>query len=179
MLREVLARFGIEFDGAALQAGIGGLQNLAIAAAAAAVALGVGLLVALRNLTVEMAEFGDEAAKTARQLGISGDELLRWRFAAERSGVGAQSLTNGLRRLQRNIVDAGEGVDTAVRAFSDLDVEFRDAEGGFREIEDILPEIADGFAALESASSTTRRAGRARSAPPSSSSRRRSGRSRP
>jgi phage-related protein len=137
MLREVLARFGIEFDGAALQAGIGGLQNLAIAAAAAAVALGVGLLVALRNLTVEMAEFGDEAAKTARQLGISGDELLRWRFAAER---------------------AGEGVDTAVRAFSDLDVEFRDAEGGFREIEDILPEIADGFAALESDTQRSARA---------------------
>lgn len=158
MLREVLARFGIEFDGAALQAAVGGLQNLALAAAAAAVALTVGLLVALRDLTVEMAEFGDETAKTARQLGISADELLRWRFAAERSGVEAQSLTNGLRRLQRNIVDAGEGVDTAVRAFRDLGVEFRDGEGNFREIEDILPDIADGFAALESDTQRSARA---------------------
>ncbi len=158
MLREVLARFGIEFDGAALQAAVGGLQNLALAAAAAAAAITIGLLVALRDLTVEMAEFGDEAAKTARQLGISGDELLRWRFAAERSGVEAQSLTNGLRRLQRNIVDAGEGVDTAVRAFTDLGVNFRDAEGGFREIEDILPELADGFARLESDTQRSARA---------------------
>lgn len=158
MLREVLARFGIEFDGQGLLAARGGLVALATAAAAAAAAIGVGLVVALRDLTVEMAEFGDEVAKSARTLGISADQLSAWRFAAERAGVPAQALTNGLRRLQRNIVDASEGMETAQRAFRDVGVETRDASGNFREIEDILPDIADGFAALESDTQRSARA---------------------
>lgn len=158
MLREVLARFGIDVDSAQILTGISSLGNLALAALNAARAIGTALFSALRDVTVEMAEFGDETAKTARQLGIGADELLSWRFAAERSGVDANQLTTGLRRLQRNIVDAGEGVDTAVRAFRDLGVEFRDSEGGFREIEDILPDIADGFANLESDTQRSARA---------------------
>ncbi len=158
MLREVLARFGIEFDGAALQGAIAGLGTLAIAAVVAAAVLGGALLAALRDLTLEMAEFGDEVAKTARTLGLSADELLRWQFAAERSGVPAAQLANGMRRLQRNIVDAGEGTLTARRAFAAIGVDFEDAAGNAREIEDILPEIADGFAGLTSDTERSARA---------------------
>jgi len=158
VLREVLARFGIDVDSAQILTGISSLGNLAVAALKAARAIGTALFQALQSLTVEMAEFGDETAKTARQLGVGADQLLGWRFAAERSGVDANQLTTGLRRLQRNIVDAGEGVDTAVRAFRDLGVEFRDSEGGFREIEDILPDLADGFANLESDTQRSARA---------------------
>lgn len=158
MLREILARFGIDVDNAQIITGISSLGQLAAQALQAARMIAGALFQAIRSLTVEMAEMGDEVAKTARQLGISADALSRWRFAAERSGVPAEQLTNGLRRLQRNIVDAGEGMDTAVRAFRDLDVAFRDGEGGFREIEDILPEIADGFSQLESDTQRSARA---------------------
>lgn len=158
MLREVLARFGIDVESGQILTGINSLRDFASAALQAARILGTALFDALRSLTVEMAEFGDEAAKTARQLGISADELLRWRFAAERSGVPAEQLTNGLRRLQRNIVDAGEGTETARRAFAGIGVAFQDGAGNAREIEDILPEIADGFAGL---SNDTERSARA------------------
>ena len=80
MLREVLARFGIQFDGAGLQAGLAGMASLAAAAAAAAFVLGGILLGALRNLAIEMAELGDETAKTARSLGIGANELAAWQF---------------------------------------------------------------------------------------------------
>lgn len=158
MLREVLARFGIDVDSAQILTGISSLGNLAGQALRVARVIGQALFRAIRDVTLEMAEFGDETAKTARQLGVGADQLLAWRFAAERSGVDANQLTTGLRRLQRNIVDAGEGVDTAVRAFRDLGVEFRDSEGGFREIEDILPDLADGFRELESDTQRSARA---------------------
>lgn len=159
MLREILARFGIQVNTGAIAAAntaiTGMVRNLSIFGALIA---GGFLVRGLKNFVGEMVDLGDETAKTARQLGISADELSAWRFAAERSGVPAEQLTNGLRRLQRNIVDAGEGMETARRAFSDLGVGFRDANGQAREIEDILPEIADGFAALETDTQRSARA---------------------
>lgn len=159
MLREILARFGVQVDSRRLQ-GFGQAITSARNALAglAIVIVARRLIQGLASFITEMAQLGDEAAKTARQLGISGDQLLAWRFAAERAGVPAEALTNGLRRLQRNLVDAAEGSETARRAFRAIGVEVEDSEGNFREIEDILPEIADGFAGLETDTERSARA---------------------
>ena len=158
MIREVLARFGIEFDENGLKLGKKSLVALGLAAITTAIAIGVGLVNALRKVALEMIAFGDETAKSARTLGVSAEQLMRWRFAAERAGVPAQQLTGGIRRLQRNIVDANDGLTTSVRAFGAIGVAFKDAHGNARQISDILPDVADGFLRITNTSERSARA---------------------
>lgn len=159
MLREILARFGVQFDERSTKKATTAVERLKQGMKGLIAAFGAGIFInAIRKFTSEMVTLGDETAKTARQMGISGRQLQAYRFAAERSGVEAGELTNGIRRLQRNIVDASEGVDTAVRAFGDLGVSVYDADGNVREVLDILPEIADGFVNLGTATQRSARA---------------------
>ncbi len=152
MLREILARFGIQVDSKPLTkantmigGAIGQLRALG------GVLAGAFLVRAISGFVSEMITLGDTVAKTAKQIGVSTDDLQAWEFAAERSGASAGSLVKGLRRLQKNVVDAGAGLTTAVRAFDRLGIAFRDADGNSRQIADILPELADRFANMESA----------------------------
>ncbi len=159
MLREILARFGIRVNTAPLKAAnaqvSGFTRNLGIMGGL----LAGGLIVrGLQNFVRGQIILGDQTAKTARQLGISARELSAWSFAADRSGVAQTQLTNGFRRLQRNIVDANEGLSTAVRAFTSLGVATEDATGAPRELLDIMPDLADAFVNL---STDTERSARA------------------
>lgn len=159
MLREILARFGIRVNTAPLAAANTQIKSTTRSLGIMGGLLAGGLLVrGLQNFIRGQIDLGDETAKAARQLGIGAVELSSWRFAAAAAGVDAGSLTNGFRRLQRNIVDAGEGVTTAVRAFDSLGVAFRDAAGAPRELLDIIPEMADAFSEMESATTRSARA---------------------
>lgn len=159
MLREILARFGVQFDGASLQAAgtsIGGVKGQLIQLAAV---VGAGAIVnGIRSFVHEMVRLGDEVAQTSAVLGISGHDLQAWRFAAERAGIPADALTGGLQRLQRNVVAASDGVTTAVDAFGALGVSAKDSDGNVREVLDILPDLADGFAGLETQAEKSARA---------------------
>src|SRR5687767_9035101 len=101
-LREVLARFGIDFDGAALQradrgvAGVvdrvKGLHGILAGSAFVGAVLGFtqGLMNVARGaveMTRELANQADAIRDTSLQLGIGGVELQRWQHAANLSGV--------------------------------------------------------------------------------------------
>ncbi len=158
-LREVLADLRVRVGGlgqlrqanSGVAQMVGGLRTAGAALAGAAIVQSArAALTGVVEFTTEMIDLGDETAKTARTLGIGADDLMRWRFAAERSGIPARSLTNGLRRLQRNLVEAGEGSSTAVRAFNALGISWNDTAGRAREIEDVIPEIADSIRGMSS-----------------------------
>lgn len=159
MLREILARFGIRVNTAPLAAAnartTGFIKNLKLMGGL----LAGGLIVrGLKNFVTKMIDLGDETAKTSRQLGLGARELASWRFAAERSGVDQARLTKGFQRLQRNIVDANQGLSTSVRTFDALGVSTEDANGNARELSAIIPELADAFGEL---STDTERSARA------------------
>jgi len=166
-LREILADLVVRVRGTRQLANVqrsatgvvGSLRGAARALGAVGAAVTSALAVRqIAGFVTEVIDLGDETAKTARQLGISADELGRWRFAAERSGVDADSLANGMRRLQRNLVDASEGLSTPQRAFRDLGVSATDADGRVREMEDVIPELADAFGRLETDTQRSARA---------------------
>jgi hypothetical protein len=159
MLREILARFGIRVDTAPLTGANAATQGFIGNLKLMGGLLAGGLIVrGLRNFVTEMINLGDDTAKSARQLGISARELAGWQFAANRAGVEGSQLVNGFRRLQRNIVDANEGLSTAVRAFDSLGVSTKDAEGNARELLDIMPQLADAFVGLSTATERSARA---------------------
>ena len=77
-----------------------GLQGLVTAATAAVAALGA--------LTIQQAYAGDEAAKTARALGVTVEEYSRIAAAAAGSGVQIEDLRTGMASLTRQLDAAGQ-----------------------------------------------------------------------
>lgn len=117
-------------------------QNMrAIGAAAAAAGT------AFAAFTVRQINAADEIAKTAEQVGISAESLQELRFAAERTGAGAQKLDDGMLRLNRRLglfVTTGGG--PAAASFEQLGISATTAEGKVKSTEQVFNEIV---AALE------------------------------
>lgn len=147
IVRELITRLGFDgdeskvrsFDGA-VKGLVGGL-TLAVGAMKAVNAAAFGLANAA-------AKVGDEVAKTGRQLGMGAEALQEYRFAFDRLGVSEGETTAGLERFSRALGRAGQGSKTEAGAFEALGVNIRNADGSLRNMEDLLPEAADGLAAI-------------------------------
>lgn len=60
---------------------------------------------AVIKITNDVATMGDELAKTGRQIGWTAEGLQEMRFAADRQGVSADTLTSSLEKLNKNVGD--------------------------------------------------------------------------
>lgn len=124
--------------GRALATGIAGLASIA-----AVDRLGRAFAGAIDDL--------DNIAKSADKIGITTDALQELRFAADLSGVSVEKLDTGLNRFARVASDANEGLSTAVRGFERLGVQVTDTDGRLKPIDELLTEVAAGFAEMEDA----------------------------
>lgn len=159
VLRDILARFGIEAETGPLEdldRGIGGvvgkLQQMGAALAAGTAVVG------LRNFVEEMANAGDELDKTSQRLGLDTDALQAWRHAATLSGVGAEQFNAAISTLQRSALGAATGQAEMARNFRALGIDVRNSEGDIRSTDEMLLLLADGLHGIED---PTRRAGMA------------------
>lgn len=149
-LREVLAQFRVRADTKQLDkankkvnAGVQGLKNLA---ATAGLAFGAR---AISGFIRKEIELGDSLGKTSKQLGISVENLQKYQFAADRSGVEANAFNQSIVRLQRGMFDAANGSKTVQDAFSKLGLSVKDSNGELKSAERFLPEMAEGLRGLE------------------------------
>lgn len=165
-LREVFARFTTQFNGTALRRGNAQVQGLtgrlsgAIGSIRAMGAAFAGLAIvqiirswisAAQDFVDSMRSVGDELDKTSRVIGISSAELQEWRHAANLSGVEASSFSQGLVRLQNNMRNSLiTPTSSAALAFQRLGVDLRDGEGQLRNVSDVLTDMADPLANLQS-----------------------------
>ena len=62
----------------------------------------------------------DSLAKTSDKLGIATEKLGALRFAAEETGIGADTLDMALQRMVRRIAEAGQGTGEAKNAIAEL-----------------------------------------------------------
>lgn len=85
-----------------------------------------------------MTQFAD----TADDLGVSIETISA---IATQSRVGVDALAKGLKELNQNMVDlaSGDVTSKAARSFTALGVSVQDANGGLRNTEDVLSDIAD------------------------------------
>lgn len=152
-LREIFARFGTQFDDSALQRGQGSVESLTEKLKGfAKVLAGSAVAIGIRSFVNESAAIGDELDKTSRVIGINAQALQGWRHAANLSGVGAEAFNTSMIRLQRSMFDAQRGTATALEPFQRLGVSFEDAEGQLRPVDEVLRDMADPLANLESSS---------------------------
>lgn len=144
VLRELITVLGFDVDSAeAAQANkvFDGLKKgaLAVVAGATAAAAGLGVLI---NQTVHA---GDAAAKAGKRLGITAEEVQELSFAAERSGVPVESLSAGLRSIQRRAAEAAQGNKEFAKGFQKLGVNIKDSNGKLKPTVQLFSEVAEGF----------------------------------
>lgn len=93
-----------------------GLRTGALAGAAAVTAATVAIV----RMTSEASKAADALAKQSDLLGISTQKLAAYQLAARLSGSSNDGLEKGIRKLQKSIVDATNGLSTYTRAFDAL-----------------------------------------------------------
>src|SRR5699024_11817615 len=74
------------------------------------------------------------------------DAVLEDGYAAGQLGMSMDRFGSLMGSRQRRMGRAADGNERYAQAFGELGVSLRDSEGNLRGIDDVLPEIADGFA---------------------------------
>lgn len=124
------------------------MAAVSVAAAGAAVALGVAVKGAI--------DHADELSKAAQKAGVTTEALSRLEYAAKLSDVSLESLTGGLGKLGRIMVDvASGGAVGAKTAFEALGVSVTTATGALRDPNAVLADLADRFAQMEAGATKT------------------------
>ncbi len=111
-------------------------------------ALGGAVITPLLGAAKVFAGAGDTLDKMSGRTGVSVEALSELGFAAEQSGADLETLEAGLRKMQRSINDASEGMQTAVDALAALGLSAQalqnlTPEQQFKLIADRLSKIED------------------------------------
>jgi len=72
---------------------------------------------------------GDEVHKMALRTGFATETLSELRYAAQISGADLTSLEKAVKKMQKTIVDASEGMTTYQRAFERIGVNYQELQG--------------------------------------------------
>lgn len=150
VLRDILARFGVQVDAGpllALDAGIGAvvgqLQGLGQALAAGFAVQG------LANFVDSTVNAADELNDLSQRLNVNTESLQAWGLAAGLNGLSAEEMHHGLGILQRSLGQAVTGNSTARQAFHRLGVEIRGADGATRDLDAVFLDVAESIARTE------------------------------
>lgn len=154
VLREVLARFGLQIEGAeklrsmtsGIDGAVGALRTLGAALAGGAV------VKSLTSFAMHMAEVGGELEDSSKVLGVNTQALQEWRYAAKLVGVGTEELNGSLMIFNRNLDEAGQGSKAQAEAFKRLGVNIKDPQGNLRDIDGLLTDVAQAFSQMENGS---------------------------
>ena len=127
-----------------VRAGLGRVGKSIVNVRTALVGLGAG--VALKQFSSQI----DDLAKASSRLGLTVNELQSLQFAASQTGASAEELEKGLTRFSRAISEASTGIGTGLRSFEALGVKVTDAENNLRPTSELLSEVSDRLAQIES-----------------------------
>lgn len=83
------------------------------------------------------------------RLGVSAEALSGWGYAAQQSGTDIDALGTGLKKLSKAMAEALDPKSSQAKLFEALGVSVKDAQGNLRSLEEMLPEIASAFKALD------------------------------
>lgn len=102
----------------------------------------VGLTKAFADSTKALVDYGSEINDTAEQTGLSTDALQEYKFAAEQTGGSLASITNSVKIMTR-------GLDTYAATYASLGVAVKDANGQFRNANDIFDDTVKALGGIQ------------------------------
>jgi len=142
-VRELVTKLGFKTDERALaryKKGMTGLRNSMLAITAVAGAVGIGIY----KVTKDVAQMGDNFAKTSHRIGVSTEVLQKLGYSAELAGSSQEGMTKAVGRFARVITDAKAGLETYKRAFARIDLDPSD----FETMEDAVLAVSEKISAM-------------------------------
>jgi hypothetical protein len=91
----------------------------------------------------------DRLDELSNRLGVSTEQLSAWGYAAKLSGSDLESLTGSIQKFSKTVASAADPNSRQAELFGALGISIKDAQGNLRDIEELLPEVADKFKALQ------------------------------
>lgn len=110
---------------------------------------------AFKTIITDFANSTDEAAKTARAVGVTVGELQELNFAAQLSGASNADVTKSLGQLAKAGREASKGTKTFKEAFDDLGIVTTDNQGKLKSTRALLGDVADSFKKMKDGSEKT------------------------
>lgn len=111
--------------------------------------IGVGVVIGT-VIVKKVSDFLDLLDKMSKRTGISAQSLAALGQVAELAGANMETLEKGVKRLQKNILDAEAGLTTAVRGFDALGLSWEELKG--KTPEEQLNLVFEGLANVKDAS---------------------------
>jgi hypothetical protein len=90
----------------------------------------------------------DRLDELSSRLGISTEQLSAWGYAAKLSGTDLESLTGSIQKFSKTVASAADANSRQGELFAALGINVKDAAGNLRDVEQLLPEVADRFKQL-------------------------------
>lgn len=150
-LRELVAKFGLNFDRSSFDRADARVESLKKAAAGLAVAFAGSKVVRWSQRMVDAtAQAGDQLGILSARTGIGVGAIQELQHAAALAGASTEETNASLQTFTRTIGLAANGNKAAAQAFARLGVRVRDASGRVRAGDEVLMDLADGLARLPS-----------------------------
>jgi len=150
-VRQLITEWGFKVDKKPLERlekNLGSIKSTVALVGGAAIAAGGAMF----GLAKHIANIGDNAAKTAKSVGLTAESLQALQFAASISGVEQQAMNTSLQKFSRNILEAQRGTETYARSFRELGVansvlndKNADTETILKAVADRISKMPDGF----------------------------------
>lgn len=109
------------------QAGVAALKPVMVGVAAAGAAAMAGLAVAATGVRQAL-DLGGKLSDLATQTGMTAGRILVLQEAFKQAGLGADEVAPSVNKLQRAIVEGGQGVATYARAFESIGLRIQDLQ---------------------------------------------------
>lgn len=110
---------------------------------------------AIKDGVLQAVNFADAMGDMAARTGQSVESLTAMGYAAQFSGSSVETYSAGIEKLSDNIASAAAGNDAAAQMFGRLGVSVRDANGQIRDSNQVLLDLADKIAAMQSPAEKT------------------------
>lgn len=151
VIDSLTAKLSFDFDDKALKAFDKGMTDagkaIAVVAAGAATAGA-----AIFAFTSKIAEQNDALGKLAQIIGVTSQSLNELGFVAQLNGGSVNAMSTSLENLAKTSSEAARGMGAGVEAFGMLGVSVIGAGGGIKKADDLLLDVADSVARLNSQS---------------------------
>lgn len=151
ILRELIAKFGLDFDASSFARADTAVNQLKGAATRLVQVLAAGLIAReLRDMVTGAIEAGASIDDMSKKTGVAASAIQELRYAAKLSGLEFAQLDKGLVIVSKLAGDAAAGNTEAAKSFAQYGVSIRDASGHLKTGDVLMAEISDRMKASTS-----------------------------
>lgn len=125
---------------------IGGAIAKGVAAMGTAAA---GAATALAGLTVAGGQYADDVLTISANTGIAADSIQKYKYALNFIDGDLTTLTKSMEKNKQRMGDAAEGNKTYAAAYERLGVSVKNADGSFRDSEEVYWDVIDALGGIE------------------------------